>query len=211
VSTLLDMYRIRQDDEKTWDTAAIEGSVTPEFAANVLSLLPANGEKLAGNAQSILPSPLFPRLEALCRLYLNSSPEQRLYLRSRLDFHSAGQIEFFGTQSAVLAMRTGSEEQATLAVVAFAISEFRSGDVRDVLMSLSGVHHAITRAGFDANALFNRIALTSGPAGRDLLEGFARRHPDLQSLRMMGLHEVETPEGPGLASKGPRPAGSASK
>lgn len=213
MATLLEYYRLQSEEEKSWDPAAMEAQAraeNPEFVEAVMALLPSPEEKLAGDLVTPLPSPLYDKMEALCRLYLSGTPEQRMLIRSKVDLGRARQAEFFGGQCAVRAMRSGSAEHMLLAVAAHAIENLKGGDVRDTLLGLTVVHYAAKTAGLDANALLREIALTAGAGVRAVLEDFADRHPDLQALEMMGWHKVETPEGLGFTMT-PRRYGSATK
>ena len=189
---LLDYHRLRRKE--------VESGVPEQpasFVAQMDAFLPQAGEKLPGDLVDIQPSPLHDRLRELCRLYLGATPDQQLYMRTRIDRKRAGPLTVYGLREAVLGVRSGSEDLVRLGLTAFAIENLASGDARETLMSVSVLYHAAERVG-NAAAIFEETARISGPGFAGLLRDFAARHPNLRKMSVMGWHEVETPDGPGF-------------
>ena len=64
-------------------------------------------------------------------------------------------------------------------------------DYRDTLRSLCIWWHAALRIGIDARALFDSVSASATSGAAELLEGFAYRLPEDQTLAAFGIDEVE--------------------
>jgi hypothetical protein len=205
--TTLDYHRIRAEEKKSWNLAEIEtGARTREqtFPERVGQLLPGPQDWLTAKISSVEPCPVAAKLIELCQLYLGGTPEERLFIRSRIDLPSGKAFMSLGIRQAVVGIREKSENAIRLGVVAYAIDDLASGDARDTLVRLTLVYHAAKRIGLDANAMLRDIATISGSAFSALLLDWVKRDPSLQSLECMGWREVETPEGPEFRGWGRR-------
>jgi hypothetical protein len=195
---LLDYHRLRSREKESWDLAALESAARTAdatFPERVQQLLPAPEERFAHKLPTAERGPLFEKLAALCQLYLEGTAAERTYLRSRIDRKIAGQLDSFGIRMAVFGARERSAAMLRLSLIAFAIDDLASGDVREVLMSITVPFNAARLAGADPAALFRAVAEISGPAFSAVAIDFANRDPGLQTLECMGWHQVETPEG----------------
>jgi hypothetical protein len=197
--TTLDYHGLRIDEEKTWNRAGLEAAARTRhttFPEKVAELLPGPRDWLTAKISSVAPSPAAIKLIELCELYLAGTPDERVFMRSRIDRASGKAFMGLGTRQAVVGMREKSEYAIRLGLVAHAIDNLASGDARDTLVYLTLLYHAAKRIGTDPNALFHEVAAISGPAFSALLLDWVKRDPSLQSLACMGWQEVETPEGP---------------
>ena len=198
--TLLDYHRLHGEERDSWDLAAVEAAASRQdaaFASRVQECLPASEEKFSGNLVQVERGPLFEKLARLCRLYLQGSPEQRTYIRSRVDRRIGSKLESFALRAAVWGVREQAPDLVRLGLAAFAIADI-GGDVRETLMSMAVLFHAANRCGAGAATLFPEAAGICGPAMSAVLLDFLQRAPGLQSLASMGWREVETPEGAGF-------------
>ncbi len=198
MTTLLDYHRLRDSEVKSWNLAALEEAVrsqNPTFPERVKALLPEPEEKFSGDRLTIQRCPLHSKLTELCELYLSSTPEQRTFIRTRIDKRLGGKMQGFGFRAAVLGARQKSEHTIRLGLVAHAIEDLATGDVRDNLCLLTVLFNAAKRFGSDPAVLFQEVAGMAGPAMSAVLRDYLNRHPDLQTLEMMGFREVETPDG----------------
>lgn len=197
--TNLDYHRVRSEERKTWNAAGLEAAARKRdaaFPAKVAALLPGPKDWLTAKISSVEPSLAADKLIELCELYRAGTPEDRVFMRSRIERPSGKALLGLGRRQAVIGMRQKSIDAIRLGVVAYAIDDLASGDARDTLVYLTLLWHAAKRIGADADALFLEVAAIAGPAFSALLEDWVKRHPSLQSLACMGWQEVETPEGP---------------
>ena len=196
--TNLDYHRVRAEEKQAWNPAELEAAARKRdttFPEKVAALLPGPKDWLATKISSVELSPVSVKLIELCELYLAGTPEERVFMRSRIDLASGKAFMGLGVRQAVVGMREKSEDAIRLGVIAHAIDDLASGDARDTLVRLTLLWHAAKRIGADANALFLEVAAIAGSAFSALLEDWVKRHPSLQSLACMGWQEVETPEG----------------
>ncbi len=82
-------------------------------------------------------------------------------------------------------------EDAAVAVV-FDAGKF---DWRENVIDMSLVHHCGSRAGADADDVFERAAQRLSGEARDLLAGFVRRTEENKRIEVMGYEEHEGPDG----------------
>jgi len=205
--TTLDYHKLRIEEKKTWNPALLEVGARKRdstFPEKIASLLPGPKDWLTAKISSVTLSPVAAKLIELCELYLAGTPDERVFMRSRIDLASGKAFMGLGVRQAVVGMREKSEYAIRLGVIAHAIDDLASGDARDTLVRLTLLWHAAKRIGADANAVFLAVAAIAGPAFSALLEDWVKRHPSLQSLACMGWQEVETPEGPDFRGWGRR-------
>lgn len=209
---LLDYHRLRSKERESWDLPTIEQAVREQDAAfpeRVCELLQCAEERFSDDLRTVVRGPLFEKLAALSRLYLGCSPQQRIYMRSRLADRRgaadearrkreiADRLESFGLRAAVMGLREGSLDMVRAGLAAFAIADI-GADVRETMMSITVLFHAAERLGADAAGLFREVAALSGPAFSAVLIDFANRPEGLRTLACMGWREVETPQGIGF-------------
>jgi len=205
--TTLDYHKLRIEEKKTWNPAALETAARTRdatFPEKVAERLPGPRDWLTAKISLVELSPVSENLLELCELYLAGTPDERVFMRSLIDITSGKAFMGLGVRQAVIGMREKSEPAIRLGVVAYAIDDLASGDARDTLVRLTLLWHAAKRIGADANALFLEVAAIAGPAFSALLEDWVKRHPSLQSLACMGWQEVETPDGPEFRGWGRR-------
>lgn len=209
---LLEYHRTHRQEQDSWDLEAIDRAAREQdasFPGRVQTLLDGADQRFTDDLRTVVRGPLFEKLEALSRLYLASSPEQRVFIRSRLirrrdkseeTHHNrqiASRLESFGLRAAVIGMREHSVEMVKVGLAGFAITDLES-DVRETLMSITVLFHAAKSLDADAAALFREVAAISGPAFSAVLTDYAKRPAGLQTLGCMGWFEVQTPQGVGF-------------
>src|SRR5579859_667067 len=205
--TNLDYHRLRNEEEKTWNPADLEAAARKRdatFPEKVAALLPGSRDWLTAKISSAEPSPAAGKLLELCELYRAGTPEESVYIRSRIERPSGKAFLGLGRRQAVLGIREKSEHAIRLGVVAYAIDDLASGDARDTLVYLTLLWHAAKRIDADANAMFLEVAAIAGSAFSALLADWVKRDASLQSLGCMGWQEVETPDGPDFTGWGRR-------
>ncbi len=205
--TTLEYHRLRNTYVKSWNLQALEdaaGSQDPAFPEHVERLLLLPEEKPSGNPDAPGPAMLHPKLLELCQLYLSSTLEQRMFIRSRIDRRLGGRLLGFSYGAAILGLRQKSEQRLRVGLVAHAIEDLAAGDVRDNLVILTLLFDAAKRIGSDPSTLFREVAGTSAPAMSAVLLDYLKRDPQLQTPECMGFREVETPEGVGYQQVGLR-------
>jgi hypothetical protein len=203
--TNLDYHRVRSEETKTWNPAELEAAARKRdatFPKKVAALLPGPKDWLTAKVSSVEPSAAADKLIELCELYRAGTPEERVYIRSRIEHPSGKAFLGLGRRQAVVGMRQKSIDAIRLGVVAHAIDDLASGDARDTLVYLTLLWHAAKRIGADADALFLEVAAIAGPAFSAVLGDWVKRDPSLQSLGCMGWREVETSDGPDFAGWG---------
>ena len=197
---LLDYHRLHREETESWNLSALEQTALAQDATlpeRLMPLLPWSEERFSGDLVTIDRSPLFEKLASLAQLYLRATPEQRTYIRSRLNWKAAEKLESFGIRAAALGVREHSPEMVRSGLAAFAAGDI-GPDAREILMSVALLFHCANRCGFDAQSLFQEAAAISGPGMAALLLDFLNRPAGLQTLSCMGWHEVETSAGPGF-------------
>lgn len=195
---LLEYVDGRREERAQWDLGALEQKVLEQdsaFLERVVPLLPDAAERFSGDLVALDRGPLFQKLTRLCQLYSGATAEQRTWLRSRVDARLSSQLESYGLRAAVAGARDRAADYVGLALAAFALADL-SSDVREVLMSAALLLRCAGLCG-DAADLFEKGALLCGPAMAAVLRDFAARPASLQTLGVMGWHEIQTPEGPG--------------
>ncbi|HEV8146436.1 MAG TPA: hypothetical protein VGP79_08650 [Bryobacteraceae bacterium] len=204
---LLDYHRLYDEEKKSWDLAGIESIAARDdaaFPAKVRELLPREDQRFDGDLQDVKTGELFDRLSRLCGVYRDGTAAQQVYIRSRMTQRTGRRMESFGLRAAVLGAREASVEQVRLGLTGFAVADLAGGDVRETLMSLAVMFDCARKAGGDPAEEFSAVASLCGPAMAAVFTDFASRPPDLQSLRCMGWHEVQTPQGIGYRHGPPR-------
>jgi hypothetical protein len=203
---LSDYHRLQRQEKQSWDLPGLERVALAHdstFLDRLAASLPTPDERFAGDLVVIDRGPLFQKTTGLCQLYLESTPAQRTYIRSRIDWKLSGQLGGFGLAAAVVGVREHSPDLVRLGLAAFAVTDIGS-DVRDILIPMALLFHCANRCGSGAQTLFQEAAAISGPAMSAVLLDFLERTAELQSLACMGWHEMETAEGPGYRHEPPK-------
>ena len=195
---LLDYHQLHRNEKQSWNLQVLEQRALEQdgaFLERVSPLLPDDQEHFSGDLIALDRGSLFQKLARLCQLYRGATAEQRTWLRSRIDAGRRAQLESFGLRAAVAGARDHAAATVGLGLAAFALADI-GNDVREVLLSLAVVLRCAQLCG-NAVTMFQAAAGLSGPAMSAALLDFAGRPADLQTLAVMGWHEVKTPDGPG--------------
>ena len=147
-------------------------SQDPDFPARVAELLPSQESK----ERATEGSPLFTQIRALCELWLAATPEQRTYIRSRMDAKRAPRLGGFRAEAKRLAVETGCGTWLRLALASLAIENLNN-DARDVILSVQSLLVTSRKIQADWGELVRSVASLSGPAVSALLEDCLRNHP----------------------------------
>lgn len=174
--TNLDYHRLQREERAGWDPVEMEASVRgqdPGFPEHVERLLPSQEHKTPVTAGS----PEFQRLQNLCGLWLAATPEQRAFIRSKIDAKRAYQLGSFRHQVTQEAIAGRSEPLLRIALASLAIADMQSGDSRDVILSVQSLLKAAREIHADWGRLVRGVAALSGPGMSALLEDCLRNHP----------------------------------
>jgi hypothetical protein len=128
------------------------------------------------------------RIEALCSLYAQASPEQRQFVRKRITLNFASSLLHFAWRKAVQALRTRSAEAITNGLVALSIENERL-DYRDSICCLGLLYHAAQRIGTNPDMYFDEAAVLSTETMAEEIRGFLRRSPEHKNLSAVGFKE----------------------
>jgi hypothetical protein len=128
----------------------------------------------------------------LCRIYLDSNPQQREQLRKSLT--SEFVLFWFAHDMAVRAVRENNASYIRDGLVAVVIEDARR-DERDTLFPIALLHHSASKIGADANELFEWAASIASPRMELLLKGYAARPASLRDIAKFGFTEAQTPSG----------------
>ncbi len=173
--TLLDYHRLQREEVESWDLSQMEAAVRAQdanFPERMMAVLPSDGDKSPVSRGS----PLFEQIRALCELWLAATPEQRTFIRSRMDAKRAHRLGGFRAEAKRLALETSSETWLRLALASLAIENLHN-DARDVILSVQGLFVTARKIHADWGALVRGVAALSGPAVSALLEDCLRNHP----------------------------------
>lgn len=174
--TILDYHYLKAGEVAARDPARLESEVRSEradFPEQIESLLPPADERYLKRAGW----PHYEKLHRLCELYRASSPAQREFIRSKMNWNRAFQLALFRAEAREAAVSTKSEELLGLALVSLAINDFTCGDARDTIVALGSELVAARKIGLNWSALVREVAGTSGPGMAALLQDFLRNHP----------------------------------
>jgi hypothetical protein len=196
---LLDYHRLRREEELSWDRARLLEEAGPDFVSTVEERLPEHVEPWSREKMvRFTREPWFERCLELCELYRRATDAQRTWTRSRIDRKSGGKIGLFGLRAAVLGAREKSVDLARTGLLAYAIVDLAERDIRDTLIGLSLMVHCARLAGAEVPALLRQTGALGGAAIKALYEEWASKYPNVQSIGVMGWHEVETEQGIGF-------------
>lgn len=173
--TLLDYHRLQREEIERWDLVQIESAARAQdasFPERVTALLPSEDEK----SRASHGSPLFEKIQTLCELWLAATPEQRTFIRSRINAKRAFRLGGFRAEAKRLAIETGADSWLRLALASLAIENLNN-DARDVILSVQGLLVASRKIQADWSGLVRSVAALSGPAVASLLEDCLHNHP----------------------------------
>lgn len=174
--TTLDYHRLQREEIEGWDPVRMEAAVRSHdsgFADRVEVVLPGEEFKTPapqGSAQ-------FRRLYDLCELWLAATPEQRAYIRSKMNWKRAYQLGTFRVEVSRLAVEENSEYLLKIALTTLAIDNLNSGDSRDVILSVQRLLGCARQIHADWGRLVREAAGLAGPGVAALLEDQLRNHP----------------------------------
>src|ERR1044071_1370535 len=117
------------------------------FPERVRALLPSPDEHLPTDIGQTELSPLDVKLRRICELYQTSGLAQRTFVLASIGRSIGSKLMGFGYRMATLAARQRSVDLVRLGLVALAVDDLASGDVRDVLRILAVLADAARRAG----------------------------------------------------------------
>jgi hypothetical protein len=142
-------------------------------------------------------------LAELSKRYAKSDAATRAAMRRSIDMQDLYALARFGEREAVFGLRERSAERIADGLTAIAMVEVERVDFRDVLMSLSLLHHCALRVGASPDKLFRDAAALAEPGTAQLMLDFLKRPSKDKNLRdAWGLEEVETDTGVGFIGWG---------
>lgn len=164
-------------------------------------------EKLLANVErrglEPIPSPFDEDMSCLIQRFIQSSDEERTFIRSIFsDKHSFAFIGF-SQRMAVLAVRKRSEKYLFEGLIAHVI-EGGKFDWRENVLVLSLLYHSAVKIGADPVALFTRAAALAGkPSAEELadvpiaktIREYPHRAPEYRSIQAMGYEEAKDADG----------------
>jgi hypothetical protein len=143
------------------------------------------------------------QLRQLCQSFANSDAEARAQIRASISMREFYTLLYFSSRAAVFGIRERSAAWLVDGLTALSMIELDRVDFRDVLSSVSLLHHSAVRIGQDATQLLRTAAALSEPKTAELINGFINRPPEYKILRdKWGYDEVETKDGIGFISWG---------
>lgn len=138
-------------------------------------------------------------LSELSRRYAKSDAATRATMRRSIEMDDLYALIGFAERAAVFGLRERSAERIVDGLTAVAMVEVKRVDFRDLLVSLSLLHHCALRVGASPSKLFRDAAALAEPGTAQHMLGFLKRPPVLKNLRdAWGLEEVETEAGLGF-------------
>jgi hypothetical protein len=156
-----------------------------------------------GNLINPVPGALDSQLRQLCQSFANSDAEPRAQIRASISMREFGTLLAFSSRAAVFGIRERNAGWLVDGLTALSMIELDRVDFRDVLTSVSLLHHSAVRIGQDATQLLRAAAVLSDPKTAELINGFISRPPEYKVLRdKWGYDEVETKDGIGFIGWG---------
>ena len=174
--TLFDYHRLQREEAAAWDAAQMEAAVRaqdPGFPERAAALLPSGDYKTHASKDSSL----FRQIQELCELWLAATPEQRAFIRSKIDKNRASLLGGFRAEAKLLALETKSDSWLRLSLASIAIDNLNCGDARDVILSVQGLLVTARKIHADWGGLVRGVAALAGPGITALLEDCLRNHP----------------------------------
>jgi hypothetical protein len=145
------------------------------------------------------PSALDAPLRELCQSFAKSGAESRAKTRASISMDEFYTLLTFSQRAAVFGIRERNAAWLVDGLTALSMIELNRFDFRDVLVSVSLLHHSAVRIGQDANQLLSGAAALSEPEVSGLISNFINRPPEEKVLRAnWGYDEVETRNGIGF-------------
>ena len=174
--TLFDYHRLQREEAAGWDAARMEAAVRAQdagFPERLAAVLPSGDYKtrVSENLR------LFQQIQELCEVWLAATPEQRAFIRSKIDKKRAYMLGGFRAEAKRLALETNSESWVRLGLASIAIDDLNCGDARDVILSVQGLLVTARKIHADWGALVRSVAALAGPGITALLEDCLRNHP----------------------------------
>jgi hypothetical protein len=145
------------------------------------------------------PSALDSTLRKLCRSFAKGGAESRAKTRASISMDEFYTLLTFSKRAAVFGIRERNAAWLVDGLTTLSMIELDRVDFRDVLVSVSLLHHSAVRIGQNANQLLSDAAALSESKVSELINDFIKRPPEDKVLKAKwGYDEVETRDGIGF-------------
>ena len=145
------------------------------------------------------PSALDSKLRELCRNFAKGGAVSRAKTRASISMDEFYTLLTFSKRAAVFGIRERNAAWLVDGLTALSMIELDRVDFRDVIVSVSLLHHSAVRIGQNANQLLSDAAALSEPKVSELIKDFIKNPPEDKVLRAKwGYDEVETRDGIGF-------------
>ena len=145
------------------------------------------------------PSALDSKLRELCQSFAKGSAVSRAKTRASISMEKFYNLIIFSQRAAVFGIRERNAAWLVDGLTAISMIELDRVDFRDVLVSVSLLHHSAVRIGQNANRLLSDASALSEPEVSGLINDFINRPLEEKVLRLnWGYDEVETRDGIGF-------------
>ena len=145
------------------------------------------------------PSALDSTLRKLCQSFAKSGAKSRAKTRASISMDEFYTLLTFSKRASVFGIRERNAAWLVDGLTALSMIELDRVDFRDVIVSVSLLHHSAVRIGQNANQLLSDAAALSEPKVSELIKDFINRPPEDKVLRAKwGYDEVETRDGIGF-------------
>jgi len=142
-----------------------------------------------------IPIPLDDVLQRFVRDFMSADDANRAQVLQQLTPRYRQLLCSFGIRSATLGARHHSPDQITEGLIALRLG-WPLDDVREQIMDLAPMYHAVVRAGADPAEIFRMAATIARDADfSSFLEEFISRPDDDKSLKALGFREVTHADG----------------
>lgn len=145
------------------------------------------------------PSALDSTLRKLCQSFAKGGAGSRAKTRASISMDKFYTLLTFSKRAAVFGIRERNAAWLVDGLTALSMIDLDRVDLRDVLVSVSLLHHSALRIGQNANQLLSDTAALSEPEVSGLIKDFIKRPSEDKVLReKWGYDEVETRDGIGF-------------
>ena len=158
-----------------------------------------------GDLSLIRPTPndLDGEIRDVCRKYALLNADERSEIRHSIRMDQFYTLMNFAKRSAVFGLRDSNANLVFDGLIAVAMIEQDRVDFRDILMTLGIMHHAVNRAGGNADEMFRAAAKMAQPEVAKFFVNFTTQSRKYRGLReSWGYDEVETSDGVGFIGWG---------
>ena len=145
------------------------------------------------------PSALDSTLRKLCQSFAKDGAGARAKTRASISMDEFYTLLTFSKRAAVFGIRERNAAWLVDGLTALSMIELDRVDFRDIIVSVSLLHHSAVRIGQNANQLLSDAAALSEPAVSRLIKDFIKSPSEDKVLRAKwGYDEVETRDGIGF-------------